>query len=260
VKAGIQVIGPAQFARIDFAPFAPGLVSIESVGDSVELTKLGPFQWIHDAFYSPGSGIPHHPHENYEHLMLVVEGEMEHDDSRNGIHQRATAGDFIRMTNGTNGVVHSEQNPSDERLARVLMFVGTPDTDPPIEEPSYESLAADDAPPEVEADGVETRRLVGGTSEFTTHYSTLRAMDDIRLERDATLERELHPHRGLLIYGFTGEATLSDGSDDVELRTTTADREGPEAIAVIWTDDAAQRIRLTAGANGFHLLTGEWER
>lgn len=260
VRVGIEVIPGSSFKRIDFADFAPGLIAIESVGDSVERTSLGPLAWIHDAFYDPGRGIPHHPHDRLEHLMLVIEGATEHDDSRNGVHAVASAGDLIRMTSGTTGVVHSERNHRDDVRSRVLLLVYEPDVQPPIVDPSYAVLKADHAVRLAESEGVETRQLVGGSSPFEIHHSRLVAIADTTMDPAAAFSLELKPASGLLLYPFEGVVRVADDQAEVRLPATTSGREGPGAIAVAWTDDEARRVEVTADGVKSRVVRIEFRR
>ncbi|MFP5504043.1 MAG: pirin family protein, partial [Candidatus Sericytochromatia bacterium] len=69
---------------------------------------------------APGQGFGAHPHRDMEIVSIVLEGELEHQDSM-GNKTRIRPGEVQRMTAGT-GVVHSEYNPDPMRPVHFLQI------------------------------------------------------------------------------------------------------------------------------------------
>ncbi len=256
-RTDLHVVPADAFYRLTEREFGmPGLVAIESVGPFVELARLGPFITIHDSFMAPGLGIGHHPHRTNERLFYILEGRIEHDDGLNGIRDTMHEGDLCRLTEGLRGMLHQEWNGRDDVTTHAFILVHTPDVDPPIPYASFSALRAADRPRVEEAPGVETLQLIGGLSAFRANNSAVTAFHDSSLARGARLTVTMPPNEGLILYPIAGELTVgSDGADETALRARTALREeGPEAMAVAWSDDVGREIELTAHAGAARVL------
>ena len=74
--------------------------------------NFGPLRVFNDDVVAPKGGFPRHPHSEMEIVTIVLEGEVEHEDSL-GNKTIISAGEVQRMTAGT-GISHSETNIQDE--------------------------------------------------------------------------------------------------------------------------------------------------
>ena len=258
-QPGLQIIGSGSFHRLTEREFGmPGLVAIESVGPFVEIAKLGPFITIHDSFMAPGLGIGHHPHRTNERLFYILEGQIEHDDELNGIRDTMHEGDLARLTEGLRGMLHQEWNGRDDATTHAFILVYTPDVEPPIPYASFSALRAGERPRVEEAPGVTTLQLIGGASAFRSNNSRITQFHDSYLTDGARVAVTLPRDHGLIVYPIEGTIRLGTDADaDTDaaaaaaetavLRATTEVRaEGPDAMALVWSADAARDIELVA--------------
>src|SRR5258708_34798131 len=83
-----------------------------SFGDYQDPSQMGfrALRVINEDWVAPGAGFGMHPHRDMEIVTYVLEGELQHRDSR-GRGETLRAGELQRMTAGT-GIRHSEFNPS----------------------------------------------------------------------------------------------------------------------------------------------------
>ncbi len=108
------------------------------------LDELGPMQ------FAPGqaTGFPDHPHRGFETVTYILEGAMEHRDSK-GNHGILGPGDVQWMTAGS-GLVHSEMpgaslREKGGRLHGFQLWVNLPRADK-MTPPRYQELAAKHLP------------------------------------------------------------------------------------------------------------------
>jgi redox-sensitive bicupin YhaK (pirin superfamily) len=124
------------------------------------LDQMGPVA------YPPGQakGAPDHPHRGFETVTYLLEGSMEHRDSK-GNAGSLTPGDVQWMTAGR-GVVHSEM-PAQEllkkggRLHGFQLWVNLPRRDKMME-PRYQEISASRIPVARSGDGRVTVRVIAG--------------------------------------------------------------------------------------------------
>jgi quercetin 2,3-dioxygenase len=76
---------------------------------------------INEDYVAPRQGFGTHPHRDMEIITYVLDGGVEHRDSM-GSHGVIRPGEVQRMTAGT-GVLHSEQNPFDETLHLLQIWI-----------------------------------------------------------------------------------------------------------------------------------------
>jgi hypothetical protein len=90
-----------------------------------EHVRFGALRVLNEDWIRPDSGFDAHPHRDMEILTWVLEGELEHADSR-GNRLRLRPGQAQLMRAGT-GIVHSETNPSTEETLHLLQIWLLPD-------------------------------------------------------------------------------------------------------------------------------------
>jgi redox-sensitive bicupin YhaK (pirin superfamily) len=175
------ILRPEDHAVLGESDFGmPGLKAIESIGPFVGIQASGPLVMVHDATVDARLGIGHHPHRLNERLFYIERGQLDHDDSLNGITGHMDEGDVGQFTEGRRGMMHSEWNHGDADTRAYILVYGT---DPVPPQTAFEVLKDADAPRSDEAPGVRTKELVGPRSP-------LRVNGDIRLFTDSVLEAE----------------------------------------------------------------------
>jgi quercetin 2,3-dioxygenase len=133
------------------------------------LSELDPFLLLDEmgpVDYAPGAakGAPNHPHRGFETVTYVLEGAMEHRDSK-GNAGSLGPGDVQWMTAGR-GVVHSEM-PSARlasqggRMHGFQLWVNLPQRDKMME-PRYQEIPAARIPVGQSGDGRVTARVLAG--------------------------------------------------------------------------------------------------
>jgi quercetin 2,3-dioxygenase len=248
LEGDLAVLPASTFHRLGEREFGmPGLLAIESVGPFVELMSLGPFITIHDSFLEPGLGIDHHPHHGNERLFYILRGEIHHDDALNQITGVMHEGDLARLTEGRRGMLHREWNGRDDITTHAFILVYTPDVEPEIPVASFDAHRAADIPRMEEAPGVETLHVLGGDAKFAANLSTLTALLDSSLADGASFECTMPPNRGFMVYPLEGAVRLEAGNSPVTLRGGGIDStDGPDAIAIAWSDSRDRSLVLTA--------------
>jgi redox-sensitive bicupin YhaK (pirin superfamily) len=165
--------------------------AVRSVEDVVRLPGDGqvdakaillmPGEWdLHDPFLlcaedwfrRPG-GFEAHPHRGFETVTLVLDGQLEHVDSR-GNQGILGPGEVQWMTAGA-GVVHSEMPHAASRVHSLQLWVNLPPADK-MTTPGYQDLRAGDIA--VHKGGGVTTRVISGrqaglTGPARNHVPTL---------------------------------------------------------------------------------------
>ncbi|MFD2673145.1 pirin family protein [Marinicrinis sediminis] len=114
-----------------------------SFADYVDPNNMafGPMRVLNDDIVAPGRGFGAHPHREMEIVSIVLQGQLQHQDSA-GHTEVTTFGGIQRMSAGT-GIVHSEMNPSEEEDVHFLQLWFEPHTSGLS--PSYEKAEFDQA-------------------------------------------------------------------------------------------------------------------
>jgi redox-sensitive bicupin YhaK (pirin superfamily) len=135
---------------------------LEDVDPFLLLDEMGPTE------IAPGShtGFPDHPHRGFETVTYLLEGEMEHRDSR-GNHGILRPGGVQWMTAGA-GLVHSEMPGSSlQRTGGLLhgfqLWVNLPRADKMVA-PRYQDLPAASLPVAYDRSGLVQVRIIAGES------------------------------------------------------------------------------------------------
>jgi redox-sensitive bicupin YhaK (pirin superfamily) len=255
-RRSLQVLPATGFHRLTEAEFGmPGLVAIESVGPFVRLARVGPFITIHDSFLAPGLGIGHHPHRGNERLFYILSGEIRHDDALNGITGVMGEGDLARLTEGQRGMLHREWNGRDDLTTHAFILVYTPDVEPPIPMAVFAAHRAGEMPRVTETDGIETLHVLGGDSGFRANHSGIAYLFDSSFAADSSLEWRMGPNEGLILYPLEGTLGLAGSPDTRALlpSASTAYPEGPDAMALVWSDEG-RALRISAEDGPARLL------
>jgi redox-sensitive bicupin YhaK (pirin superfamily) len=137
------------YALSDFDPF----LLLDEMGPK----ELGPDE---------AKGAPDHPHRGFETVTYMLEGRMQHKDSR-GNSGKLTPGDVQWMTAGS-GVVHSEMPEADfarqgGRLHGFQLWVNLPKSQK-MTKPRYQEIPAAKIPVATSDDGLVTVRVIAGES------------------------------------------------------------------------------------------------
>jgi redox-sensitive bicupin YhaK (pirin superfamily) len=223
------VLGEAQFGM-------PGLTAVEAIGPFVEILASGPLITVHDSVIDAGLGIGHHPHRLNERLFYIEQGQLDHDDALNHITGHMDVGDVGQFTEGRRGMVHSEWNHGDvDTRAYILVY----STEPVPTLTAFNALRDAEAPRYREADGAETKEMVGPKSP-------LRVNGDIRLFTDSTLE----PGASLMIGLGEEEGGLASIRDGEVTLESDGDSEGGSlgsgSTVLVPPADEPRSIRLRA--------------
>ncbi|PHX91597.1 MAG: hypothetical protein CK532_07510 [Flavobacteriales bacterium] len=81
---------------------------------------FGALRVLNDDSVSPSMGFGMHPHDNMEIVTIILEGELQHNDSM-GHTALIKAGEVQHMTAGT-GITHSEINSSKTQTCKLLQL------------------------------------------------------------------------------------------------------------------------------------------
>lgn len=85
-----------------------------------DMINFGLLRVLNDDTVVPSMGFGTHPHNNMEIITIVLEGFLEHKDSMGTgevIHK-----DEIQVMSAGSGVTHSEFNPSDKEIVKLLQI------------------------------------------------------------------------------------------------------------------------------------------
>ncbi|HWH33193.1 MAG TPA: pirin family protein [Egibacteraceae bacterium] len=208
---GHDVIGPDRFRQ-------PGLVAVESIGPGMPVQRVGPVFMVHDSTFEPGCGIGHHPHRGMERLFYILEGAVAHDDAQNGITGHMGTGDLGILTEGRQGMLHSERNAAQGRTRCWILVYPC---EPLVEHAAFDAIRAD-------AMRVTEGQVAGG-SRRTTHVvepGDSRLHGDIRLFGDTTLDEggefefALNADETGLLFVVDGDVAMVRAHDEVVLSPT----------------------------------------
>jgi redox-sensitive bicupin YhaK (pirin superfamily) len=203
------------------------------------LDRLGPIG------VAPGAaaGVPPHPHAGFEVVSYILQGRLEHRDSR-GHRDSLGPGDLQWMTAGS-GIIHSEM-PGAELQARggtleaIQLWINLPARDKQMP-PRYGDIAAADIPTATSADGLASVRILAGEA--------LGARAQLPLRTPITyLHWALEP-------GATVHQPLPDGTEAMAYVLSGAGHFGADARAVsrdqlVRFEGAGGHVTLAVPAHG----------
>jgi quercetin 2,3-dioxygenase len=228
----------------------PGLRAIESIGPFVGIQASGPLVMVHDATVDAGLGIGHHPHRLNERLFYIEQGQLDHDDSLNGITGHMDRGDVGQFTEGRRGMMHSEWNHGDVDTRAYILVYGT---DPVPVRTSFGVLKDAEAPRVDEGPRVRTKELVGPTSPLRVN-GDIRLFADSVLEPGADLAVEVGPGEGGLVSVREGTVVLDGDRLGPGVTVVIPPASEPRTVS-LRADGAARVIRVVHGP-GYGFVQG----
>lgn len=199
------------------------------------LDRLGP------VILAPGAaaGVPPHPHAGFEVVSYILQGRLEHRDSR-GHRGSLGPGDVQWMTAGS-GIVHSEM-PGTELQAKggtleaIQLWVNLPARDKRTA-PRYGDIPTELLPTVTSADGLASVRVIGGEALGARAALPLRTPITYlhwTLEPGATVHQPLPDGTEALAYVLDGRAQFGTDARPAsrEELVRFEGRDGPVTIAV----------------------------
>jgi redox-sensitive bicupin YhaK (pirin superfamily) len=245
------ILRPEEHAVLGESDFGmPGLKAIESIGPFVGIQASGPLVMVHDATVDAGLGIGHHPHRLNERLFYIEEGQLDHDDSLNGITGHMDEGDIGQFTEGRRGMMHSEWNHGDVDTRAYILVYGT---EPVPEQTAFGVLKDADAPRSDEAPGVRTKELVGPSSPLRVN-GDIRLFTDSVLDAGADLSFELGAGEGGLASVRDGEVLLDDERLDRGVTVIVPTASDPRTLR-LRAEERSRVIRVVHGP-GYGFVQG----
>ena len=212
-------------------------------GGGPDVRHTGPlFYWAWATAKGYGK-IALHPHQAFEIMSYVLEGEIGHYDTL-GTQSRVKAGGVQVMQTGS-GVSHEEETVADHNEFFQIWF------DPNLREsvtqpPTYREFSHEDFPTETR-DGVVIKQIIGEGAPVTLQAEA--AMQDILISPGHTHRRELAANRTLAMVVIDGKGVLVDettlGKHYLEPRYFAVVHAGePGAVAIQADADRPLRIAL----------------
>jgi redox-sensitive bicupin YhaK (pirin superfamily) len=155
---------------------------------------------INDDLVMPRMGFGKHPHRDMEIITYILSGQLAHEDSM-GNGRVITPGEFQYMSAGT-GVLHSEQNPSDQEAVHLLQIWIMPDEKGVT--PAYAEKSMKDA----------TSGLLHLVTSKTGRDGSMPIHQDAdlylaRLEPEQKVTHQLVPGRHAWLHVAEGDVTLN---------------------------------------------------
>lgn len=149
-----------------------------------------------------GSTIGEHPHQAFEILSFVLEGDIEHYDNHNDKWFPLSKGD-VQVIKSGNGIYHAEKLNANSSIFQIWF-------DPNIEvtlkhSPEYKDYEAKDFEIK-ESDDYSTKVMIGGNSPIKLESEGVEAQQ-LKVKND--FELELDKDRYHSFYVLSGSATLN---------------------------------------------------
>ncbi len=197
-------------------------------------------------------GAPDHPHRGFETVTYLLEGRMEHGDSR-GNRGRLGPGDVQWMTAGS-GVVHSEMPEADftargGRMHGFQLWVNLPRRDKMMV-PRYQEVPAAKIPIGRSADGSATVRVIAGEAlgaRAVIDTRTPIAYLDVELEPGAALEQPLPEDFNAFAYVVEGRGLFGGEKTPARPHELVLFGNGGESVRLEAAPDSSLRALLISG-------------
>ncbi|HJP66812.1 MAG TPA: pirin family protein [Actinomycetota bacterium] len=229
----------------------PGLTAVESIGPFVSIQASGPLITVHDSVIEPRLGIGHHPHRYNERLFYIESGQLDHDDSLNGITGHVEAGGVAQFTEGQRGMMHSEWNHGDVET-RCYILVYSTDPVPPLA--AFHALPDAEAPRYDESEGVRTKELVGPRSPLQVN-GDIRLFTDTWMEPGSAVDLSCGDAEGGLASVREGRMILDDGQPFAPGQTLVIPPAAGTRSVTMRAEESTRVIRVVHGP-GHGFVTG----
>jgi len=184
---------------------------LDDIDPFLLLDRMGPIT------LAPGEakGAPDHPHRGFETVTYILEGTMEHKDSR-GNSGKLGPGDVQWMTAG-GGVVHSEMPSADlqrngGRLHGFQLWVNLPRRDK-LMKPRYQEIASSSIPT-VTRDGATVRIIAGASLGSSAVIETRTPIMYLHIKLDAGAKFEQAVPAEYNAFAFIASGTAKIGGRD----------------------------------------------
>ncbi len=221
--------------------------AMEGLDPFLLLDEMGPM------VLKPGEarGFPDHPHRGFETVTYMLDGRMEHRDSR-GNHGVLGPGSVQWMTAGA-GIVHSEM-PGAElasaggKLHGFQLWVNLPRKDK-MAEPRYQELPGEGIPVGRSEDGrVEARVIAGAALGVAARISTHTPILYVHFTLEAGAEHEQTLPKGANAFAYVIEGVLETGGETVKEREFVVFERGGGTARLKNAGDRKLSVLLIAGA------------
>jgi redox-sensitive bicupin YhaK (pirin superfamily) len=244
---------------------------VRTVVDYQRHPELSPFLLLDHAgpaAFTPAAkprGVEWHPHRGFETVTLVLEGEVDHEDTA-GNGGRIGAGEVQWMTAGS-GLLHKEMH-SPEFTARggqfhaLQLWVNLP-AKSKMTAPRYQTLTVRDIPSVALPAGAGELRIIagefGGTRGPAQTFTPVNLFE-LRLRAGGSLKLDLREGYSAGLYVVSGQVT-ANGERAVGGELVVLDRKGAEASleatsdAVVFVMNGAPINEPVAGYGPFVMNT-----
>jgi len=178
------------------------------IGFPREGGKLKPysnlFYWAH-AWTDEGSTIGLHPHQGFEIMSFVLEGDIEHYDTKDNVWKPIEKGGAQIIRSG-NGISHSERMNAGSHMFQIWF---DPDLGKTLEQPASYDDYTDDAFPVSQEGGVKSKIYKGEGAPIRMDSPGVE-IKELEIQ-EGEQEINLDPTKVYSIYLISGEAQLEQG-------------------------------------------------
>ena len=186
-------------------------------------------------------GVGWHPHRGFETVTVVIDGEVDHEDTA-GNGGRIATGDVQWMTAGS-GLLHKEMHSEDftrrgGRFEVLQLWVNLPAASK-MTEPGYQGIVDKDVPAvRLEGDAGTVRVIVGefnGAKGPARTFTPINLLD-VRLNAGRTLRLDLKDGFTASLYVLRGEVLLNGRESAKATELVVLERSGNELTIEAATD------------------------
>lgn len=209
--------------------------------DPSKMKESDPFLFLAEDWFQKGT-FDFHPHRGIETVTYVIDGKLEHQDSKAGKGELGP-GDVQWMTAGR-GVIHIEDPAEGETVHSLQLWVNLP-REHKMAEPRYQNLRAMDMPVRQE-DGASIRIFSGssgGIQSATKNYVPV-TMVEINVEQGASVTQDLPGDYNGFMYVLEGKGLFGKNQTEAgKGHTLLLEKTSPEDESEI-TIKAVENLRV----------------